>query len=221
MTNLEEISGSKADFVYRAIRNNIISGKYAPGTALYIRELSLQLEVSRTPVKEAVTRLAYEGYVEMLPNRCAIVSRISSTEVIELLELREALERTTAYYAAQRRTDADILDMQQISEQHRAVPTDDTALLAEWDKHFHMAVAKAACNHQIYQALEKVFTKLTRITLPISRSRRNDSLVQHTAILNAIKDGNAEAARQHMSEHNQDILSSVKLYQYQNIHLFK
>ena len=79
---------SKSEFVYRVLRDNILNGTYGPGAALYIRELSSQLGVSRTPVKEAISRLAFEDYVELLPNRCAIVSRISATEVIELLELR-------------------------------------------------------------------------------------------------------------------------------------
>ena len=96
---------SKSEFVYRVLRDNILNGTYGPGAALYIRELSSQLGVSRTPVKEAISRLAFEDYVELLPNRCAIVSRISATEVIELLELRESLERSAAYYAALQEVD--------------------------------------------------------------------------------------------------------------------
>lgn len=224
MTYFEEdvsTSSSKSEFVYRTVRNNILTGKYAPGTALYIRELSQQLDVSRTPVKEAISQLAFEGYLELLPNRCAIVSRISSAEVIEVLELRECLERTAAFYAAQRRTETDLLELQQISEHHRNVPLDDVATLADWDKRFHMVIARATYNRQLYQTLEKVFIKLARVSLPISRDRRNDSIRQHELILDAIREGNAEGARRHMAEHNQDILTSVKVYQYQNIHLFK
>lgn len=214
-------STSKAEFVYQTLRNNVLNGKYAPGTPLSIRELSLQLDVSRTPVKEALNRLVYEGYVELLPNRCAIVSRISSTEIIELLELREALEGAASYYAAQRRTESDLLQLQQISDYHRSIPSDQVALMADWDHRFHMAVAKAAYNNNLYMSIENVFAKLTRITLPISQARLQDSLRQHKAVLTAIEEGNAEAARRFMSEHNQDILTSVKMFQYQNNHLFK
>ena len=73
----------------------------------------------------------------------------------------------------------------------------------------------------MYQTIEKVFTKLVRVSVAISQARLPDSLVQHTNILNAIREGNAEAARRYMSEHDQDILTSVKLFQYQNIHLFR
>lgn len=212
---------SKSEFVYRTLRDAILNGTYAPGTALYIRELSTQLGVSRTPVKEAISRLAFEDYVELLPNRCAIVSRISATEIIELLELRESLERSVAFYAALRHTEADIMEMQQIEDYHKSIPAKEVSRVADWDQRFHMAVAKAAYNHQMYQTLEKIFSKLKRVSVAISQARLPDSLVQHANILNAIREGNAEAARRYMSEHDQDILTSVKLFQYQNIHLFR
>lgn len=212
---------SKAEFVYRTLRSDILDGAYPPGTVLYTRELSAQLGVSRTPVKEAISRLAFEGHVELLPNRCAVVSRISATEIIELLELRETLERATAYYAALRHTEADIMEMQQIEDHHRTVPAEDLTAVYECDQRFHMAVCKASYNRQLAQALETVFAKLKRVSVAIGQARLPDSLVQHTNILNAIREGNAEGARRYMAEHDQDILTSIKLFQYQNIHLFK
>ena len=199
----------------------IVNGDYPPGYALSIREVSLQLQVSRTPVKEAFSRLVYDGYVELLPNRCFIVARISTTEVLELLEIREALERSSAFYAAQRRTEADIAEMQQIMEHHRNIPPDQVEETCLWDKKFHLAIAKATYNQQMYGVLERVFEKLTRISLPITRDRAADSVRQHEAIYSAIRMGNADLAQRMMSDHDRDVLASVKAYQYQNIHLFK
>lgn len=212
---------SKSDFVYKTLRDDILNGTYVPGTALYIRELSTQLGVSRTPVKEAITRLAFEDYVELLPNRCAVVSQISATEIIELLELRESLERSTAYYAALRHTEADIMELQRIHEYHSTLAAEQIQMVSDCDRQFHMAIAKAAYNRQIHQTLEKVFAKLARVAVAVSQIRLPDSLMQHANILNAIREGNAEAARRYMSEHDQDFLTSVRLFQYQNIHLFK
>lgn len=212
---------SKAEFVYRVLRDDILSGQYAPGTALYIRELSTQLGVSRTPVKEAISRLAIEDYVELLPNRCAIISRISATEIIELLELRESLECSAAYYAALRHTKADVLQLQQIEQRHHQIPVESKNELAACDREFHMAIAKSAYNHQMYQMIEKVFFKLTRVESVITQAHLPDSLVQHNNVLEAIQEGNAEAARRYMSEHDQDILTAIRLFQYQNIHLFR
>ena len=149
-------SASKADYVYRMLKSKIVNGAFAPGTALYIREVSIQLNVSRTPVKEGISRLAYEGYVELLPNRCALVSRISSTDLIEILELRESLERSAAYCAAQPRTEEDLAELQKISLMHCQILSSEVAVIAEWDKKWHMMIAKAAYNRYLYQALEKV-----------------------------------------------------------------
>ena len=107
---------SKSEYVYQTLQEQILSGAFPPGMPLFIREISAQLDVSRTPVKEAIGRLTYDGYVELLPNRCAIVARISASEIMDLLEVREALEGSAAFYAAQRRTEEDIEEFIGISE---------------------------------------------------------------------------------------------------------
>ena len=73
----------------------------------------------------------------------------------------------------------------------------------------------------IYTTLESTFEKLTRISLPITKDRAKDSIVQHSAVLEALRSSNGPDARRLMSEHDQDVLASVKAYQFQNIHLFK
>ena len=223
MGNLEVMTEttSKSEAVYNMLLNKIVDGSYTPGTLLSIREISQQAGVSRTPVKEAFSRLVYDGYIELLPNRSAIVARISTTEVLELLEVREALERSTAFYAAQRRTNTDLEELQRINEVHRSIPHDQVAQLALWDKKFHMAIAKATYNQVLHSTLDKVFEKLTRISLPISRDRAADSIRQHQMIFDAIRARNPDEAQRMMSDHNRDVLASVKAYQYQNIHLFK
>lgn len=223
MGNLEVMTEttSKSETVYNMLLSKIVDGSYSPGTLLSIREISQQVGVSRTPVKEAFSRLVYDGYIELLPNRSAIVARISTTEVLELLEVREALERSTAFYAAQRRTNTDLEELQRINEIHRSIPHDQVAQLALWDKKFHMAIAKATYNQVLHSTLDKVFEKLTRISLPISRDRAADSIRQHQMIFDAIRSRNPDEAQRMMSDHNRDVLASVKAYQYQNIHLFK
>jgi DNA-binding GntR family transcriptional regulator len=90
-----------------------------------------------------------------------------------------------------------------------------------WDRKLHMAIAKATNNQQMINMLDKVFEKMVRIALPISPDRLMDSVRQHEAILDAIRQRNAEEARRMMMDHDRDVIASVKSYQYQNIHLFK
>lgn len=212
---------SKSEYVYRTLQEQILTGAFSPGMPLFIREISTQLNVSRTPVKEAISRLTNDGYVELLPNRCAIVARISASEILELLEVREALEGNAAYYAAQRRTEEDLEEMRRISNYHRNIPYENVEEMVLWDKKLHMAIAKATNNQQMINMLEKVFEKLTRISLPISPDRLADSVRQHEAILDAIRQRNAEEAKRMMLEHDRDVLASAKSFQYRNIHLFK
>ena len=212
---------SKSEYVYQTLQEQILSGAFPPGMPLFIREISTQLDVSRTPVKEAIGRLTYDGYVELLPNRCAIVARISASEIMELLEVREALEGSAAFYAAQRRTEEDIEEMRRISNYHRNIPYENREEMVLWDRKLHMAIAKATNNQQMINMLDKVFEKLVRIALPISPDRLMDSVRQHEAILDAIRQRNAEEARRMMMDHDRDVIASVKSYQYQNIHLFK
>lgn len=212
---------SKSEYVYQTLQEQILSGAFPPGMPLFIREISARLDVSRTPVKEAIGRLTYDGYVELLPNRCAIVARISASEIMELLEVREALEGSAAFYAAQRRTEEDIEEMRRISNYHRNIPYENKEEMVLWDRKLHMAIAKATNNQQMINMLDKVFEKLVRIALPISPDRLVDSVRQHEAILDAIRQRNAEEARRMMMDHDRDVIASVKSYQYQNIHLFK
>ena len=212
---------SISEYVYQTLQEQILSGAFPPGMPLFIREISVQLDVSRTPVKEAIGRLTYDGYVELLPNRCAIVARISATEIMELLEVRDALEGSAAFYAAQRRTEEDIEEMRRISNYHRNIPYENKEEMVLWDRKLHMAIAKATNNQQMINMLDKVFEKLVRIALPISPDRLVDSVRQHEAILDAIRQRNAEEARRMMMDHDRDVIASVKSYQYQNIHLFK
>ena len=154
-------------------------------------------------MKEAISRLAFEDYVELLPNRCAIVSGISATEVIELLELRESSNApppTMPRCGIPRRISWRCSRSTITTERYRL---SRKRLWRECDQRFHMAIAKATYNRQMYQTIEKVFTKLVRVSVAISAARLPDSLVQHTNILNAIREGNAEAARRYMSEHDQ------------------
>ena len=212
---------SKSEYVYQTLQEQILSGAFPPGMPLFIREISVQLDVSRTPVKEAIGRLTYDGYVELLPNRCAIVARISASEIMELLEVREALEGRAAFYAAQRRAEEDIEVMRRISNYHRNIPYENKEEMVLWDRKLHMAIAKATNNQQMINMLDKVFEKMVRIALPISPDRLMDSVRQHEAILDAIRQRIADEARRMMMDHDRDVIASVKSYQYQNIHLFK
>src|ERR687883_27216 len=95
--------------VYNQIKNLILSNEVMPGQKLHHQQLSERLGVSRTPVREALTRLVQEGYVAFLPNRGFTCKEIRLQEAEELYDLREALE-AFAVEKAITETDADALE---------------------------------------------------------------------------------------------------------------
>ena len=213
----------KAEFAYQYILENILDGAFAPGSPLSIRELSAQINVSRTPVKEAINRLAYEGYVDLYPDRTAIVSKISYADVIEMLELRECLESSAAYYAALRRTEEDARELARaLHGYQQSLPGQNLKEISDWDWKFHRKIARIAQNHRLEAEINNIAQAFSRITLPISTEERSQrSALQHEAIFSAIRDGSPEVARIHMTEHIKDILLTVQDYQRKNIHLFR
>src|SRR5882762_9088878 len=102
---------SLADKAYHAIRGLIVSLELAPGALIDERELIEQLEIGRTPVREALRRLAHEGLVEVYPRRGMFVTGVDVRELARLSEVRAVLEPEAARLAAERATDADRADV--------------------------------------------------------------------------------------------------------------
>jgi GntR family transcriptional regulator, rspAB operon transcriptional repressor len=98
-----------SETAYQLLRDEIIQWKLEPGTPLGEVETSLRLGVSRTPLREALSRLIAEGLVRTGPGRTAVVTSLSRADIVELFELREALETQSARLAARRR-DASVFE---------------------------------------------------------------------------------------------------------------
>ncbi|WP_308466926.1 GntR family transcriptional regulator [Rathayibacter soli] len=92
-----------SDKAYEALREDILRWRLAPGTVLGESEQSARLGISRTPLREAITRLAAEGLVDTAHGRAGVVTAVSPDNLVELFELREALETQASRLAARRR----------------------------------------------------------------------------------------------------------------------
>jgi len=214
---------SKAEVAYLQLKEKIIDGTYPPGMVLSIRNISSQLGISRTPVKEAISHLAYEGYVDALADYPAVVSKISYLDMIELLEMREWLEGSAAYYAAIRRTPEDVAELDFYSTQLNNVQFENTALIVSRDNALHMKIVSITQNSRMISTLENLLSSFSRMTLQLSKSFDcfKNSETQHEAVLQAIKAGDPEAARDCMMQHIRGIAKNVNEYQHKNVHLFR
>lgn len=203
---------SLAQAVYERILEAILSGTLASGMELSEVALAGELAVSRTPVHEAMRRLAADGLVTQLANRRARVATFSPADVREIYEMRAVLESAAAERAAR------LIDPERLAELRR-----EADLLAEappsrawiaraldFDIRLHDALAEASGNVRLhveitkYRSLVRAFCRLSGTADVLRRA-----LEEHRRILAALEARDATAARRAMTAHVQTRLETV------------
>ncbi|ALJ21919.1 GntR family transcriptional regulator [Microbacterium sp. No. 7] len=200
-----------SDRAYRALLDQIQSGELPPGTVLGEVEQAARLGVSRTPLREALGRLAAERLVEQASPRVTVVADIDADDIRELFAVRRALEETAARLAA---AHADRAAFAEVAEQFAAasVEGDDArdayyALIERFDE----LVDAAASNDHLAAALRTVRTHLVRVRR-LARyhpGRLATSVSEHRLIASAIAAGDAELAAHATHVHLHNALTSI------------
>ena len=198
--------GASSEFAYDALRREIVSLALAPGAPLDEASLIARLGLSRTPVREALVRLAGDGLVELLPNRGTRVAPMGWTEVREHLESFDLAQRSTTRWAALRRSEAHL----DLIERHRkafeaAVRTRDVDAMMDSNWNFHAAIA-AACGNSVF---ERFYLRLLTENLRIARlamtfecfvtenayqAHVDDIVLEHVLMIEAIRGRDADRA---------------------------
>src|SRR4051812_39046697 len=193
---------SLADKAYHAIRDLIVSLELAPGAVIDERALMEQLGIGRTPVREAVRRLAQERLVEVYPRRGMFVTGVDVRELARLSEVRFVLEPEAARLAAERATDDDRAALEELL----AELDDPGADLIDLDERIHRAVYLAAHNDLLETTLEQYYVLALRIwTLALDRtSELAEAVEAHRALLEAVHEGDGDRAARGMREHVQN-----------------
>ncbi len=198
-----------SDRAYAALLEEIQSGALRPGTVLGEVEQSERLGVSRTPLREAIARLAADGLVAQQSPRVTVVTDIDADDIRGLFEIRRALEETTARLAAERR-DAATFDAlaDAFATTNPAADADGYyALIARFDAE----VDAAAANDYLTAALRTVRTHLARVRR-LARDnpeRLTASVAEHRLIASAIANGDADLAAHATHVHLHNALTSV------------
>ena len=147
---------SVVDQVYAAIRDRITSGSLARGARIHQEDLAEDLGVSRTPVREALRRLAAEGLVEMRTNRGARVADIDQVDMRAAYEARLVIEPGAARLAAGRRFAAPLARMRAaLAAQRRAIPNVRRSF--EANREFHIALVQASGNDFLLQFVQRLW----------------------------------------------------------------
>jgi len=202
---------SLAEKAYVAIRRLIVTLELGPGSVINERELVEQLGIGRTPVREALRRLAQEGLVEVYPRRGMFVTDVDVRKLALVSEVRAALEPEAARLAAERATDAERAELKELLDELDAAGADDHALMA-LDERIHRAVYRCARNDLLATTLEQYYVLALRIwTIALDRQHElNDAVQGHRALLEAIHDGDGERAAATMRAHVEDFEQAMR-----------
>lgn len=202
---------SIADRVEETLKQRILCGELAPGSIAVEPDLAKEFGVSKTPVREALQRLAFQGHVTILPKRGYLIRSMGLSDVLELIEVRTLLEphvaaeasRHPGFYAAMRSE----LDLQ------HTLALENAERSMEHGRAFHETLALAGGNSRIAETLKRSLNETARAYHIVPGMRpylcSSSELAEHEAIFAAVSSGDSEEARHAMLGHLQSIRRAV------------
>ena len=198
----------KTEKVYELLLESIIKRKLLPGERLIEKDLAGKLGVSKTPVREALSRLQKEGLVEGMPYQGFLVARISPKDIEEIYDLREVIEGLAARNATEK------IDKEQINQLNLIVRSFEECIrkrdlesYSSLDLKFHNLLADISENGRLSQMMQ-LFRNQTRILMSTSvilPGRVKASLEEHKKIVNAVITHNPSLAEQFAREHVKNV----------------
>lgn len=190
----------------------ILTGELPAGTALRLHELAERLEMSMSPVRESIRRLAALGLVEIVPHKGAWVVPLTVEDAIDTHETRMALESVLTERAARRFTASDVERARAALDEHvAALRRGDAAAARRAHTEYHFTIYRAAGSRWLLRALEPVWenSERYRFATVTSIGVHPDRLREHQAILDACAANNVEAALRAVREHIQHATDRV------------
>ncbi|MCF0141058.1 MAG: GntR family transcriptional regulator [Mogibacterium sp.] len=192
------------ELVYLELKHKILTGEIESQTRLMEIDLAEKMNVSRTPIREAIHRLADDGLVKLEARKGAYVANISIKDMLDVFEVREDMEGFTAYLATQRITDEQKFKLDEIAKRYEAATKrNDKEAVIELDEEFHNFIV-ACCNNETLAELVKYVQELSlrfRYLYYDDFSLYEGTAEQHNRIAEAIVSGDADKARKEADEH--------------------
>ncbi|MEL6608001.1 MAG: GntR family transcriptional regulator [Pseudomonadota bacterium] len=189
------MSQSSGGLAYDTLMEALRAGVFGPGDRLREEDVADRLSLSRTPVREALRRMEADGIIEHRPRMGAVVRRLSHAEVVELYEMRVVLERTAAEMAAKHGTGPEFDALDDLNHE-LAAERSNPARAAGINQDFHRGLYQACRNRFLLEAARALNNSLLLLgPTTLSDEGRIDTVVQqHQAIVDALRNGDAEAA---------------------------
>ncbi|MEW5899764.1 MAG: GntR family transcriptional regulator [Bacillota bacterium] len=204
------------DVVFETLRDAIIQGRLKPGERLMEIQLAEEMGVSRTPVREALRKLELEGLIVMIPRKGAYVAGISVKDIVDVFEVRAALESLAAGLAAERITDQELEELERALVQISEASGSNLDAVVRTDTNFHEIIYRASRNQRLTQLITNLQEQIQRFrtTSLAQPGRTKTAIEEHRKIVEAISERNVELAqalaREHIENAEQSLLSALR-----------
>ena len=198
--------------IYRILKSQIIKGTIKPGEKLLENKLAEKMGISRTPVREAIRQLAAEGFVKINPNQGIVVNDISFKDLMEVLQIRGALESLAARLLVPLITEEIVKELETCNKNMEkwALEQNVAAFARESDK-FHSTILDTCGNSRLIQIrknLSEQIYRFRKISLSIP-GRLKSALKEHVTITEAIKNKNADRASELSVKHIDSVIKNI------------
>ncbi|GAB4537514.1 MAG: GntR family transcriptional regulator [Anaerolineae bacterium] len=210
-----------SDQAYEVLRDSILRRQLPPGHRLDLDDLQLQLGISRTPLKEAIGRLATEGLITIVPRRGSYVTELTAQDVAERFDVRQILELGAADDIITNMTDEHLAHLRQVYADLKALTTPEELTsdyfgFLDTDRDFHRAILRIAGNKlllEIYDGLN-LYLQIAKAFYLAQDKRTNLVGYEHSEILKALENRDAEelkmALRKHIQSAKQAVVSEIE-----------
>jgi DNA-binding GntR family transcriptional regulator len=195
---------SHAETAYRSLKEKIVTLALPPASLLSEAQLMAELGLGRTPIREALQRLALDNLVVILPRRGTIVADLNTHDLQKIFEVRLELEPFCCRLAAARATTRQIEEMEALFiTTDEIIRTGDNYQLIRLDHRAHLLLAEAAHNEFLEETLDRLYSHVLRLWyVSLHRvARMREAIEEHRQIVAAVKAGDGERAAAIMRQH--------------------
>lgn len=206
------------DVVFNTLRDAILTGKLVPGERLMENQLAEKLGVSRTPVREALRMLELENLVELVPRKGAQVLDMSEKDIVNILEVRSALEGLATSVVCKKMSKEDLQQLKNMEvDFEKAVAENDVEHFVDIDEDFHDLIFAATENDKLINIFRNLRIQLYRYRMAQAKNNETSMstiVAHHRSIIRAIENHDAEEgasiAQGHIKYQTESILRFVR-----------
>lgn len=196
------------EIIHDTIKQRIIMGEYKPGQRLIANDLAEELRVSRMPVREALTRLASTGLVELIPYKGAIVNELTAEDYVEIFHIRSVLEGLATRLACPNLTVDDLKKMREANSEIRTMIDEDDVQFQRVNRIFHSTIWQRTNSRRLSELLSNLYSEAAqyRHMMVILPGRLKEICDEHENVLSALEAGDAQKAEQFVRDHYENTL---------------